>query len=71
MGLEFYFRAFIDLTTCRGSGWTVGPIPWSEVQAYADAYDLDEEEADTLHYHIAQMDAAFLKKITAKNQNKA
>lgn len=71
LGLEFYFRAFIDLNTCRVSGWSPGPIPWADIQAYAETHELNEEETDTLHYHIAHMDGAFLKKIDSKSKNKA
>jgi len=71
LGLEFYFRAFIDLNTCRSSGWSSGPIPWMDIQAYAMAHELDAEETETLHYHIAMMDSAFLKRIDEKSKNKA
>lgn len=68
MGLEFYFQAFIDLTTCRSSGWSPGPIPWGDIEAYAIALGLDEEEADTLHYHMSKMDNAYLARIEQKNK---
>jgi len=71
LGLESYFQAFIDLTTCRSSGWSPGPIPWMDVEAYAMANDMDEEEADTLHYHMSKMDNAYLKRIEQKNKNNA
>ncbi len=69
LGLEFYFRAFVDLNTCRSSGWSPGPIAWMDTQAYAASLGMDEEETDTLHTHIAAMDRAFLKRIDQKNKN--
>lgn len=71
LGLEFYFRAFVDLTTCRSSGWSPGPIPWTDIHGYAIMNGLDEEEADTLHHHISKMDNAYLTQIEQKNKNNA
>jgi hypothetical protein len=39
-----------------------------DTQAYAEANDLDEEDTETLHFHIAKMDQAFLKKIEDKKK---
>lgn len=61
IGLEMYWQAFWDLTTCRQIGMGVGPIPWTSVQEYSILLELDEEQTDDLHYHIAVMDNEYLK----------
>jgi hypothetical protein len=60
-GLEPYFGAFFDLTTCRSTGWTEGPIPWTAVHFYAEAHNFEGEEREDLFYHVRAMDDAFLK----------
>lgn len=60
-GLELYYKAFLDLTTCRGQGYgTEGPIGWLAIREYADAYDLSGEQREDLFYHIQHMDSAYL-----------
>lgn len=60
LGLELYYIAFIDLSTCRTTGFGAGPIPWSVVQDYADTFDFDEDQTEALHYFVRKMDAAYL-----------
>ena len=59
-GLEFTYRAFTDLSTCREVGMAIGPIPWTAIRAYADTYDLGLDEFNDLVYHLGQMDAAYM-----------
>lgn len=62
MGLELFYNAFMDLTSCRGTGYgTEGPIPWTAVRQWARERELDEEQAEDLEYHIPQMDEVYLK----------
>lgn len=74
MGLELYYGAFMDLTSCRGTGYgTEGPIPWTVVRQWAEAYQLSDEQTEDLQYHIPRMDEVYLK-FKAKKlavQNKA
>lgn len=62
LGLELYYKAFLDLTTCRGQGYgTEGPIGWLSIKGYADAHELSMEQQEDLFHHIQHMDAAYLK----------
>lgn len=70
-GLELYFEAFIELNTCRTTGWSPGPIPSWCIDEYSNRLDLDEDEAEDLHYHIRMMDQAFLLHIAEKNKDSA
>lgn len=60
LGLELYFDAFWDLSSCRGAGWSVMPIPWGVVRDYATTFELDEAQQEDLFYLIRVMDNAFL-----------
>ena len=66
-GLEFYFEAYVELSTCRSVSWSAGPIPWTAIRKYAEVWELDSEESSDLHYHIRSMDHAYLKRTEQKN----
>lgn len=68
-GLEFYWEAFMDLTTCRG-GMGDGPIPWIHVATYAQIHDLDTEEFEDLWFYITQMDETWLEFQDRKRKQK-
>ena len=40
--MDMYFRAFADLSTCRGSG---GQIPWLAIDRYCERYRMDDHFA--------------------------
>lgn len=61
-GLEIYYRAFLDLTTCRNSGgMSEGPIRWDSVVTWCQFYGLSKEQSEDLIYFIGKMDSAYLK----------
>lgn len=59
-GWGWLWEAFWTLNTCRPIGMTVGPIPWTAVQRYAEVEGLGLEETDMLHQTIRHMDEALL-----------
>lgn len=64
LGLSFYFDAFFELDSERSQGYgSVGRIPWSSIQQYADRCDLNEDLTECLFYFIRAMDNANLKRI--------
>ncbi len=69
MGLELTFNAFIELNTCRNTGWSAGPIPSWAIDEFADRADLNEDEIEDLHYHMRMMDGEFLKYSARKNKD--
>jgi len=71
LGLELHFQAFIELNTCRNTGWSAGPIPSWAIYEFADREDLNEDESEDLHYHMRTMDGEFLKYSARKNKEKA
>lgn len=66
-GLGLYYQAFWALSTTRSIGMDYGPIPWTAIQEYARWWRLDEEQTDSLHYHLSEMDKVFLAHRGAKN----
>lgn len=60
-GLELYYDAFWDLSTCRMSGYSLGPIPWGSVNDYASTFEFDDEQRHALHYYIRVMDNVYVK----------
>ena len=59
-GLELYYDAFLELNSCRTTGFGLGPIPWTAMCDYAEAFELDEEQKDDLFYYVRAMDVAYL-----------
>lgn len=56
-----YHMAFLDLTTCRGTGYnTEGPISWLAIKEWADANEIEGEQREDLFYHIQALDKAYL-----------
>ena len=62
LGLQLYYSAFTELTTCRPIGnFGEGPISWIAVTTWADVNDVWGEQREELHYHIQKMDEVYLK----------
>jgi hypothetical protein len=59
-GLATFFTGFNDLTTCRALGFGVGPIPWRDMDWYADRLGLDGMDRSEFLYLIRAMDNAYL-----------
>lgn len=60
-GLELYWEAFLELSTCRGVvDGGVLPIPFTAIVEYAKIFDFDEEQTSDLLYLIRIMDGVYL-----------
>ncbi len=59
MGLELYLLGFLDLSSSRQSGMSLGDIPWGAIQEYCDRSGLDDVQTANMHHHINQMDIAW------------
>lgn len=61
LGLDFYYLAFMDLTSCRGTGYmTEGPISWLSIKQWADEHQVEGEQREDLFYHVQSLDAVYL-----------
>lgn len=57
----FAHRAFHDLSSDRASGFGIGPIHWSSIDAYARRYGItDADEFEAFAQMIRVMDGVFL-----------
>lgn len=66
-GLMVFYIAFMDLTSCRGTGYgTEGPISWLAVDEYADRRGFEAEQREDLHYFIGRLDSVYLNFKTEK-----
>jgi len=68
-GAEIWMLAFRQLTTERQIGWGVGPIPWSAIAAWAEEWELDEEQASDLAYYVRRMDREYIRLKTPKEDD--
>lgn len=60
-GLELFYMAFVDLTTCRGQGYgSEGPIGWLQIHEYCIVNDIQGEQREDTLYHVQHLDAAYL-----------
>jgi len=69
-GLELYYYGFMDISSSRQIGMGLGPIPWKIVHDYCVALELDEDQTEAMHYHIAEMDGAFMEHNRSKSKGK-
>jgi len=60
-GLELYYIGFMELTSSRQMGWSIGPIPWLAIEQYCVMKGLDEEQQEAMHHHIIAMDTVYMK----------
>lgn len=60
IGYGWLWEAFKQLSTCRSVGMAIGRIPWTAVQTWSLAHELDTEENWILHEVIHHMDDVFL-----------
>lgn len=68
MGLQLYIQAFFDLDSERSHTMGLVAIPWSSINAYAKAFEFDEEQTECLFFFIRRLDASHLKRLEAKGK---
>jgi len=60
VGLDLYWLAFLELSTCRPGGMGPGAVPWTAIDRYASTMELDDDQRDDLFHHVREMDAVWL-----------
>lgn len=61
-GLEFYWRAFTDLSADRDIGMAEGHIPWTAMNQWALRYDIWGYEFERLVLILKKVDTAYMEK---------
>ena len=59
-GLELFYEAFWELSSCRSVGMAMSQIPWLAINTYANHLEIYGEQRQDLYYHIRNMDEAYL-----------
>lgn len=69
-GLDFYYTAFMELSTCRDLGMAEGAIPWTAVREFAEADGLlsDPDEFERFVTIIRGLDIAYLEHQKSKQK---
>ena len=61
-GNEFYYRAFLNLTTCRSAAYeSEGVISYFSIVQYGNLLGLSQDEIEDLAFIIGHMDDEYLK----------
>lgn len=68
LGLTLYFDAFFDLDAERKHDNGFAYIPRSAMWAYAQQYNLTDEQTEDLLYLVREMDIAHIKRLEAKTK---
>jgi hypothetical protein len=67
--LEWVYLAFMELSTCRAMGLTLGPIPWTAIRDYANELELVEYSRELLFSAIRGLDRVLLEYYGSKAGN--
>lgn len=59
-GLEFYYHAFVELSTCRNVGMVEGPIPWIAMDTYAQRLGLEGDDYEYFTTLLQTVDMMYL-----------
>jgi hypothetical protein len=59
-GLQIYFDAFFELSSCRINSFEIGRLNWLMIDEYCKRQGLDEEQSEDMHYFIRKMDDAYV-----------
>lgn len=70
LGLQVFWDAFMELSSCRSIGMAVGPIPWTAIREYGRALNLDEEQQNMLVVLIRAMDNCYREHIDRQSKAK-
>lgn len=61
-GLELYWRAYSELTTCRPASFGgLLPVPWTAIDRYAERYGFDDDQFEWLVYICDKLDTVMSK----------
>jgi len=66
-GLELFYDAFIDLSTCRIMG---GPIPFTAYLTYCDHYQIEGTQRERLIGRVQRLDRFYLEEVEKQQRKK-
>lgn len=60
MGLEMYYRAFLDLTSSRQMAAGLGPISYMTMIEYCDQMEIEGEQREDFIWLLQRVDQKYL-----------
>lgn len=70
-GLDLFYIAFMDLTSCRALGYgVVGPIDWLTIDTYCERLGLTGEQREDMFFFINVLDKEWLAHYSRKSKEK-
>ena len=60
IGLDLFYNAFLELSSCRAASFQEGPIPWVAIHLYCEDNEIVGDQKSSLLYLVRRMDTAFL-----------
>ena len=67
-GLELFYKAFLDLTSCRSIGEAYGQIPWTATRDWCNEHDITGEQREDLYYLVRALDMEYLDIVRKKQK---
>lgn len=58
--LDIFYKAYMDLDSCRSVGMSIGPISWLTIKQYCDEIELFGDMREDMYYHIRALDNAYM-----------
>lgn len=71
LGLELYLEGFLDLSSCRSVGMSLGPIPWTAMDRYCEVEGIADETRDDFIYLVKGLDVYYLELMEAKSKRES
>ena len=71
IGLEFYWKAYRDLTSDRDIGMGVGPIPWQAMNNWGIRNHVYGDDFERLVITLQGLDKVFMDRQGKKNKHKS
>lgn len=65
-GLELFYHAFRELSTCRALGMSVGPIPWTATNDFCIYHTITGTQRADLFYHVENLDVIYRDEVEKK-----
>jgi len=60
LGLELYYSGFVDLTSTRSVGFSLGPISLLKMIEYCEAVEIEGEQREDFLWLVSRLDAKYL-----------
>lgn len=60
LGLDLFYRAFMQLGSCRTLGMEEGPIPWTAICMWCNENEIEGAQRGRMFHNVRAMDNAYM-----------